>query len=497
MGRPKGSKNFGSGLSLCEHFPTALEHPLSTSPALLLQHHARASVATGSAENGNRLPVAAAGWSSTSSAQAAYGCAIPEASHSFGASLLDSPPYAAGGAARSENAETGAFSGPDGSTESTAPLPVAAYMTGAVAATAHAAKRPASRDPSPAAGGDESSGDESNVGHDGEGWLSAVDSFEKILNGLAAGDVSLQALAEDVGKAWRQKVQDFDAASKRPVLQLALQEAEAMGTAGEQVAGEIKRIIACEYPSRTAPSMEAYMRIWSSTHDGVEDVARTRERLTALVLSALSALTTLLRVMPRATHDNWCVLSTSHLVVDDKEGSQVPRIVEHAINMYALMPHDLCLSEIEMSDWKSRRPRTGGESSMEHTLISSTHGKEGEFFWTWQAAATLQLESLLRLTLQSSMWWLEGDEHRATARQRTWRVACLLSFVMSLYYMDPAIARKMVKSDMGAGLHSHNVRATFPHSLLSVSSLSFTYLASSHAHAAVVPPRTRLRACSS
>ena len=67
-----------------------------------------------------------------------------------------------------------------------------------------------------------------------------------------------------------------------------------------------------------------------------------------LLLSDIEGLRTLLRLLPPNTHSaktgmHWTYLSTAHLHIQ-KDGS----VLEHALSVTSLMPHDQCTSPLSL-----------------------------------------------------------------------------------------------------------------------------------------------------
>ena len=86
-------------------------------------------------------------------------------------------------------------------------------------------------------------------------------------------------------------------------------------------------------------SLQGNLNVWE-----LEDAAAvsTQRRLCLLLLSDIEGLRTLLRRLPPNTHSaktgmHWTYLSTAHLHIK-KDGS----VLEHALSVTSLMPHDQC-----------------------------------------------------------------------------------------------------------------------------------------------------------
>lgn len=296
-------------------------------------------------------------------------------------------------------------------------------------------KRAASESPSPPSS-------------EGGDFLEDATDFLKIFTGLVEGELTLDVLVKDMQQAMLSTQGGLQKSSRQSFAHTL--KAEALKVGETRVAEELGHIITNSRPGHELPKWEAYARLWMKEHDHDDEVKLLRKRQCALALSVIMGLTTFLEVLPPNTRSEWCMLTTSMLVIDDDHGDETPRVKEHALNMYALQPHDFCLSELHQVDWDARKPTDGTDA--EHTMLRSTDG----YLRTWQGSVTLQAELLVRKSLESHGWKMDSNDLRREARHHVWRMAHSTSMVMGLYYLDPRVAIKVVGSSMGSGLHAHN-----------------------------------------
>lgn len=318
-------------------------------------------------------------------------------------------------------------------------------------------KRRAARTPSPLDADDEAQQSPAELPPlPDQDVLSALQSFDAIVDGLLENTLSIDDLVADYQKAWTDGVdKQLDELADMPMVRIALEEARSMGE--EQVETELEKLLET-HEAHALPSMQAYARLWKHDFDGDEDIHRIRVRVVALILAVVSALCTYLKALPPSSRNEWAVLETSMLIIEDANGTKAACVREHVLNMYALQPHDLCLSSISREEWAARRPREGeGAENMDHTLLEGT-GKNKNRFFVKQAISTTLVEELLCSALESSEWQ-SGLAHIKRARHRAWRLAGVDQLIMGLYYVDPTVMQQVVKSRSGSGLHAHYVRS--------------------------------------
>ena len=341
-------------------------------------------------------------------------------------------------------------------------VPVSCITMGTVVVdSANTEKRAASRSPQPLEGTAEERrnavpdfADGCGDGAAGTPSLDTMGSFEVIINSLFQGVLALDDLVVDLQGA----MNAVDLDRTETIAELAMKEATSMGEL--KIASDLQGLLDTD-KIVPLPRLCAYASLWKHDHDGREDVHRLRQRVSAWATSSVSALVTYLAVLPRETRKEWALCETTIIVIYDNDGTEVPHCLEHAANFLALQPHDLCMSKFGQEQWDSRKPRSP-KPNMDHTLVQVGGGKNTPQYLTKHSAASRMLELLLRHALESTKWKVDSAQHRQQARWRVWRLAYLLSITMGLYYLEPAMMLKVVKSQAGSGLHAHHVSKPNP-----------------------------------
>ena len=274
----------------------------------------------------------------------------------------------------------------------------------------------------------------------------SVSGFNRIPDAVLAGDLPISEAADDLQRAIMTWGADLAATSAAAIVTLG---AELARESGQLLIGSELVDLASRKATVSLPSLQAYARVWGVQHDSCMTAQRARARLCASLLAVAAGLHDLRVALPPCSHDEWCFLSTSILQLrdDGKEGRV--QVDEHALNLYALQPHDLCLCALTDQQWSRRAPRDGQDDA--HELFVP---REDDTSWIFMAAVTTKLEDLLRHLMDEPTFKLNSPQHRTIARHRVWRCLLLLYITMGGYYMRRDRAKLLMNSTMNSGVHS-------------------------------------------
>ena len=288
--------------------------------------------------------------------------------------------------------------------------------------------------------------------------LTSMDSYtsmDSLLDAFQSGLITVDALRRDMKTAFLQmplvvsttlehyKPQLRDVA-EMSILEVARLDAESSGLShhseeASAVLGAAKKAWGDDVQ---LPSLQGNLNVWE-----LEDAAAvsTQRRLCLLLLSDIEGLRTLLRRLPPNTHSaktgmHWTYLSTAHLHIK-KDGS----VLEHALSVTSLMPHDQCTSPLSLQEAIKEK----GLSQNELLAAPEREGWKGKWM-TLHARSNLLLVPFVRDRIDSPAW-LFGY---CSARHALWRVLLLLRCTNGQYYVDAALAKDLFGSDKGAGVHA-------------------------------------------